>query len=61
MRAINALREFFNIECDEVREGEEIALNDAIERAATMRIAYEIEIEMMHAKQAQDRYNELAK
>ena len=60
MRALNALKGFFNIECDAMIEGEEIALNDAIERVHTMRIAYEIDVEMNAARNAQERYNELA-
>tara|TARA_R110000868_G_C10450949_1_gene726365 strand:- start:301 stop:486 length:186 start_codon:yes stop_codon:yes gene_type:complete len=61
MRAIAMIKNFFNIECDVMSEGREIALNDAIERAVTMRIAYAIDRELKTAQAAQERYNELAK
>lgn len=60
MRVISAIKSFFAIECDVVRESAEIALNDAIERVHTMQLEYEVEIEMQHARNAQERYNELA-
>lgn len=60
MRAIAMIKEFFDIECDEIRESDELALNAAIERVNTMRIAYEIELEMRACERAQERYNELA-
>ena len=61
MRAIEMLREFFDIECDTMRESDEIALEDAIERVRTMRIAYEINVETRACERAQERYNALSK
>jgi len=60
MSVISMIREFFDIECDEVREMNELALNDAIECVNTMRIAYEITTEMRACELAQERYDELA-
>ena len=61
MSAMGMIKEFLNIECDEIIENDEIALNDAIERVRTMRIAYEINVEMQACERAQERYNDLAK
>jgi hypothetical protein len=60
MRAVAMIKSLFDIECDDVRAGDDIALDEARERVYTMRLAYEINVEMEHATRAQERYNELA-